>query len=351
MQSPGSQGTRDASTPEIEEVFSLAADPQLAENSRQGSERKNRAFVLGFEELKSQTMQWGSWQASGRTASVPTVYLYDGSNSMEEVDHAGNVLARYTQGTNADEPLAELRSSSTSYYEADGLGSITSLSSSSGTTAATYAYDSFGQLTASTGSIVNPFQYTAREFDQETGIYEYRARYYDPTVGRFVGEDPLAFNGGTNFYVYVENSPLNFADPLGLCDPQCFAQLKYRPTSPGSPMNHAFWYLQGIDGKQHSITAGPSGPNDQYLDVWVLDDVKNNAYDNVSQPVWYNSGLSSDVCAQIDRMIQMAQTWPKDKVPYNWQGPNSNTFAHDLGTFGGFSPTAPPKTTGWSLAR
>src|ERR1700723_2663467 len=107
MQSPGSQGTRDASTPEIEEVFSLAADPQLAENSRQGSERKNRAFALGFEELKSQTMQWGSWQASGRTASVPTVYLYDGNgeNVIEEVDNGGNALAHYTEGTSTDDEV------------------------------------------------------------------------------------------------------------------------------------------------------------------------------------------------------------------------------------------------------
>lgn len=130
MQSPGSQGTRDASTPEIEEVFSLAADPQLAENSCQGSERKNRAFALGLEELKSQTMQWGSWQASGRTASVPTVYLYDGFNVIEEVDNAANIVARYSQGTGIDQPFAELRSGTISYYQADGLGSVSSLSNS-----------------------------------------------------------------------------------------------------------------------------------------------------------------------------------------------------------------------------
>lgn len=135
MQSPGSQGTRDASTPEIEEVFSLAADPQLAENSRQGSERKNRAFALGFEEFESQTMQWGSWQASGRTASVPTVYLYDGPNPFEEIDNSGNVLARYTTTRALDEKFAELGSSTTSYYQQDGVGSVTSLSNSAGTLA------------------------------------------------------------------------------------------------------------------------------------------------------------------------------------------------------------------------
>ena len=58
-----------------------------------------------------------------------TNYLYDGFNLLAEVDNSGNVLAKYTEGANVDEWLAELRSGASSYYEADGLGSITSLSS------------------------------------------------------------------------------------------------------------------------------------------------------------------------------------------------------------------------------
>jgi RHS repeat-associated protein len=64
---------------------------------------------------------------------------------------------------------------------------------------------------------VNPFQYTARESDPETGLYYYRARYYDSTAGRFLSEDPLEFGGsGPNFYVYVFNSAINLLDPTGL---------------------------------------------------------------------------------------------------------------------------------------
>ena len=113
-----------------------------------------------------------------------------------------------------------LRSGSTSYYHADGLGSISSLSNSAGSIANTYTYDSFGKLTASTGSLVNPFRYTARESDTETGFYYYRARYYDPSVGRFIAEDPISFRGGTNFYKYGFNSPTNVTDPSGLCPPE-----------------------------------------------------------------------------------------------------------------------------------
>lgn len=146
-----------------------------------------------------------------------TNYLYDGDNSLEEVDQNGNVLARYTQGLGVDEQLAQLRSGATSYYQADGLASITSLSNSAGTVAGTYAYDSFGNLTASTGTVANPFRYTGREFDSETGIYANRARYYDEAEGRFLSEDPIRFFGGEDFYSYVANSAPNFSDAFGLC--------------------------------------------------------------------------------------------------------------------------------------
>ena len=143
-------------------------------------------------------------------------YLYDGYNVIEEVDNGGNVLARYTQGSHVDEWLAELRSGTTSYYERDGLGSITSLSNSSGALANTYTYDAFGELTASTGTLTNPFQYTGREFDQETGLNYNRACYYDPFAERFLSEDPIGFNGGIDFYAYVANNPVTFTDPSGL---------------------------------------------------------------------------------------------------------------------------------------
>ena len=145
-----------------------------------------------------------------------TNYLYDGPNLLEEVDSSGNVLARYTHGSVVDEPLAELRATTASYYQADNLGSVTSLSSTAGALSNTYTYDSYGELSASTGTMSNPFRFTGREFDAETGLGYYRARYYDQTAGRFVSEDPLGFTASADLYAYVGNSPLNMIDPLGL---------------------------------------------------------------------------------------------------------------------------------------
>ncbi len=152
--------------------------------------------------------------------SATMVHAYDGDNVIEELDGGGNLLARYTQGAGIDEPLAMYRGLATAYFHADGLGSITSLTDGVGQVAASYVYDSFGKLTASTGTVTNPFQYTAREFDSETGLYHYRARYYDPMSGRFLSEDPIGMAGGMNVYRYVDSNPINGTDPSGLWSPE-----------------------------------------------------------------------------------------------------------------------------------
>jgi RHS repeat-associated protein len=145
------------------------------------------------------------------------IFAYDGDDLIETVNSSGGLVARYTRTKNIDEPLAELRQGTPSYYEQDGLGSVTSLSNSAGAVAQTYTYDNYGNVTASTGTLFNPFQYTGREFDPETGLNYNRARYYSPATGRFISEDPLGFGGGNpNVYAYVGNNPTNFLDPFGL---------------------------------------------------------------------------------------------------------------------------------------
>ena len=92
----------------------------------------------------------------GCADSGTTIYAYDGDNITEELGAGGNLLAHYTQGAGIDEPLAMTGTGGTYFYHADGLGSITSLTDGSGQLAASYVYDSFGNLTASTGTITIP---------------------------------------------------------------------------------------------------------------------------------------------------------------------------------------------------
>jgi RHS repeat-associated protein len=152
------------------------------------------------------------------SSSGTSIYAYDIINLIEETNAAGGVVARYSQTEEIDEPLAMLRSSATSYFHADGLGSTTSLSNSAGSLVQTYTFDSFGNTTASTGSLTNSFRYTAREFDTETGLYFYRARYFDPQAGRLLSEDPAAFDAGNNFYANVGNDPTTAVDPSGMAE-------------------------------------------------------------------------------------------------------------------------------------
>jgi len=150
-------------------------------------------------------------------AGLTRRYVYDGEDILLEYDGSNTLLARYTHGPGIDEPIAMTRGGSTFFYHQDGLGTVTELTDSTGTTAQSYAYDAYGNIIQQTGSVENPYTYTGREFDAETGLYYYRARHYDPRTGRFLQKDPIGFDGGDlNFYVYVGNSPLQFVDPYGL---------------------------------------------------------------------------------------------------------------------------------------
>ena len=118
-----------------------------------------------------------------------------------------------------------------------------------------YDYDSFGKLSDSTGTLTNQFQDTGREFDEESGIYQYRARYYDASVGQFLSEDPIGLLGGsTDFYAYVRNSPNVATDPSGL---QTVVVVFWNnPEHTGFPGEHAAVYVTN-DG--HPILYDPSG--------------------------------------------------------------------------------------------
>jgi len=151
-----------------------------------------------------------------QSPNFTSIFVYDGPNLIQTMNGSGGEVASYAQGRYIDEVLGENRSGESSYYERDGVNSVTSLTTSAGATVSTYTYDSFGNLANSTGTLGNPFRYTGREFDPETGIYFYRSRYYDAVVGRFTREDPLRFGSGDpNFYEYVGNDPADYSDPTG----------------------------------------------------------------------------------------------------------------------------------------
>lgn len=100
----------------------------------------------------------------------------------------------------------------------DNQGTVRDVVDSDGVVVNHITYDSFGKVTSESNAAVEfRFGYTGRELDAETGLYYYRARYYNPATGRFLSEDPISFGGGdANLYRYVGNSPTNYTDPTGL---------------------------------------------------------------------------------------------------------------------------------------
>ncbi|MFH0791533.1 MAG: RHS repeat-associated core domain-containing protein [Candidatus Omnitrophota bacterium] len=101
------------------------------------------------------------------------------------------------------------------YYSKDGLGSVINLTDSSGSVVEAYSYDEYGMPLSNPQHSNNRYLYTGREFDAETRLYYYRARYYDPAIGRFLQADPLGIDE-ENTYTYVNNNPINYIDPYGL---------------------------------------------------------------------------------------------------------------------------------------
>jgi RHS repeat-associated protein len=144
-----------------------------------------------------------------------TNLLYEGWNVAQEL--AGTTPVANRIAGSIDEFYSRADSTGTYSPVIDTLGSILALTNSTGTISSQYAYDPFGNTTVSGGTSTNVFQYAGRENDGN-GLYFYRGRYYYPTWGRFISEDPLEFwGGGPNAYVFEANDPVNRIDPFGLC--------------------------------------------------------------------------------------------------------------------------------------
>lgn len=185
------------------------------------------------------------------SAKVQT-FLYDGDRILDATDSTW-YPTRYVHGFfGVDDVLAApiLVSSAYTcqvYYDKDALGSVIRWN-----TGTQISYNSFGVPSSTT---VSGYAYTGREYDSETGLYYYRARYYDPKIGRFISKDPIGFAGGdANLYAYTKNNPINWIDPWGL--------YRYTPTAGGPVDNRTSSSLTCFEkcaGHEVTVTAGREG--------------------------------------------------------------------------------------------
>ena len=194
-------------------------------------------FVWDFENRLTQVVTPSSgsvsykYDALGRriqrapSSGVSTNFIYDGQEVVKDINSDGSTV-EYLNGPGNDNKIRQQGGShsSTYYFSQDHLGSTTALTGTNGKLIEQISYDAFGN---SDGSTRTRYDYTGRERDPDTGLLYYRARFYDPQLGRFISEDPIGLAGGINTFAYVGNNPQNGRDPSGLYEEDVHYYLTY----------------------------------------------------------------------------------------------------------------------------
>jgi RHS repeat-associated protein len=138
--------------------------------------------------------------------------VYGGADLRLRFDGTNTLVSSFVDGT-TDDHLEASTGGQRLFYIPDLDGSTAAITDGSGKVVGNFSYDSFGKPYGSNPTVSgSPFTYAGREFDQKSGLYYFRARYYDPRTGRFVSEDPVFH---VNAYAYAANDPINLSDSTG----------------------------------------------------------------------------------------------------------------------------------------
>ena len=206
-----------------------------------GMIRKRLEFKYDYLGRRVEKKVLNNWTGTAGTTVTHLKYVYDGHNLIAELNGSVNskpVLSTYVWGLDLSGTiwgaggvggLLMIKDGSKVYFPGyDGNGNVSGLvDSADGSLDAKYEYGAFGEPLRVGGSAIaedNPFRFSTKYTDSESGLVYYGFRYYSPSLGRFLNRDPLGELGGSNLYAFVENDPVNGWDYLGLddellCDP------------------------------------------------------------------------------------------------------------------------------------
>ncbi len=179
---------------------------------------------LGRRVSKSGTGVAATWSIHSGDDGEAEERMRDSTFARQRQYTAANgLLRRYVPGPAIDRPIAMLDYSGGSevleFFHADKRGSVIAMGDAAGTRVeGPFVYGPYGSGAPVGGE---PYKYTGRRLDAETGLYYYRARYYSPSLGRFLQTDPIGYGDDLNMYAYVGNDPTDMTDPTGMygdCD-------------------------------------------------------------------------------------------------------------------------------------
>ena len=157
------------------------------------------------------------------------------SSVAQAYDGAGNLLASYTYGLEGLTAVAD-SAGNISYFSADLGRNITGVSGPNGNLTNSYFYLPYGETIQTSGASNNPFQFAGADgvITEAGGVDLMGARFYAPSLGRFITRDPSGISGGTNLYAYVGNDPVSLIDPTGLqsAQPREVSPPEYDPPLP-----------------------------------------------------------------------------------------------------------------------
>lgn len=165
------------------------------------------AAVYTYDPRGRRTMKSG-------TGVTTTLFLDSGDDEIAEYDASNTLTRRFVPGPEIDQPIAMVTAAGArTYFHVNHQGSVVAMSDASGNLAeGPYTYDAYGNVSSSAGE---PYKFTGRRLDNETGLYYYRARYYSAALGRFLQTDPVGYKDDYDLYTYVWNEPTDKTDPSG----------------------------------------------------------------------------------------------------------------------------------------
>ncbi|MBK8225481.1 MAG: hypothetical protein IPK73_31085 [Candidatus Obscuribacter sp.] len=302
-------------------------------------------------------------QTQKTVGTTKTKYVYSGSQLLEEYDGTTNALLRRYVYAGPNEPIFQIDSSGTvTYLHHDHLGSVIAQANASGVVGNKYQYSPFGEATSMTGTTIG---YTGQRWDNETGLYHYKARYYRPGINRFLQTDPIGYQEDLHLYAYVKNDPMNATDPEGL-EPEvviAWHSVGIPGTKTRLPVYHASLLVMDHGRIQRVYTGNGQGGNlvhdggelilRQYNTPRSVQQYKENFvgfshFQKVSPgPMQTNKQLVSNLAKEAAR-YRNAPAWHYGMLSDKPSVRNSNTLATSLLVNAGAKlPSSTPNAPGW----